>query len=54
MDFAMFATGFATGAFLMALMGVLVALVAAACAWRFARAVEKTGIDIQLKPEKLE
>lgn len=54
MTFAMFACGFAAGAFLMALLALLVALVGAGTAWRFARAIERTGFDIQLRPEKME
>jgi hypothetical protein len=52
MNIASFACGFAAGAFLTALLALLVCLIGAAVAWRYARAIEKAGLDVHLKPDE--
>jgi hypothetical protein len=53
MSFAYLALGFGLGVLSMALLTLVGGAIAAGTAWRWARAFERAGIDVSLKPEEV-
>jgi hypothetical protein len=53
LNVALFAAGFACGAFLVALVALIAVIALCGAVWRFSRAVERAGFDIHLNEPKV-